>query len=47
MEPALVIFDLDGTLADTRDGIRQSWHRIAPEMNVSEPPGLDEALSKG
>lgn len=47
MEPALVIFDMDGTLSDTSEGIRMSWHQIAPGMNVPEPPGLDEALESG
>ena len=47
MEPYLAIFDLDGTLADTKRGILSSWRQIAPGMNVPEPPDLEVALDLG
>ena len=41
MKYSLVVFDMDGTLADTSPGILQSFHYAAREMGVPEP---DDAL---
>lgn len=46
MEPALVVFDLDGTLADTNPGVAASWHEVARRMGLPEPD-VRGALSKG
>lgn len=38
MKPELVIFDMDGTLADTSPGIIASFMSVAHEFDLPEPP---------
>ena len=44
MVTELVVFDMDGTLADTSPGIIASFMEVAHQLDVPEPPPTPETV---